>query len=64
MKKILLTLGLMIEQSRRERKLVLDKIFPPLVLEEYRMLDSLLELWRVWIFDGLYSVLYRMSVVW
>ncbi|MBR1668766.1 MAG: glycosyltransferase [Bacteroidaceae bacterium] len=54
----------MIEQSHKERKQVLDKIFLPLVQEDYRMLNSLLELKRVWIFDKLYSVLYRMSVSW
>lgn len=54
----------MIEMRNAERKQVLDKIFPPLVQKDYQLLDSLLELRRIWFFDKMYSVLYRASVLW
>ncbi|MDE5999287.1 MAG: glycosyltransferase [Bacteroidaceae bacterium] len=54
----------MSELRQKERKQVLDKIFPPLVQKDYQMLESLFELKRVWLFDKLYSVLYRASVWW
>ena len=54
----------MVEQCNMERMQLLEKIFPPLVQKDYRLLESLLELKRVWLFDKLYSVLYRASISW
>jgi glycosyltransferase involved in cell wall biosynthesis len=54
----------MLELRNQERMELLNKIFPPMVQKDYKMIDSLLELKRVWLFDKLYSILYRTSVCW
>ena len=54
----------MSELRTREREELLNKIFPPMLQQDYKMMDSLLELKRVWLFKKIYSVLYRISLGW
>lgn len=53
----------MLDIRYKERQKVLNKIFPPMIQQDYKMVESLLELKRIWLFDKLYSILYRMSVL-
>lgn len=52
-----------LELRRKERQQILDRIYPPLLQKDYLLVESVMEIRRVWVFRQLYSWLYRMATL-